>query len=104
MAPYSASARTVGRTASKCSVQISSIHPGSDFMTMNLQADSKTASTLARTISPATAWFFSLFSFAWPTAFNDAPCRIVRSYKAVGFPRNKKRAVKAGHARVGCYN
>jgi hypothetical protein len=50
-------------------VQISSIHPGSDFMKMNLQADSKTASTLARTISCATAWFFSQFSFVWSTAF-----------------------------------
>src|SRR4029450_482262 len=83
MAPYSGGA--VGGTASKCSVQISSIHPGSDFMKMNLQADSKTASTLARTISSAAAWFFSQFSFAWPTAFNDSPCRIVRSYMAVSF-------------------
>src|SRR5260370_41423393 len=43
--------------------QISSIHPGSDLMTMDLQADSKTASALARTISSAAASVFSHFSF-----------------------------------------
>src|SRR5258708_14776121 len=60
-APYSA--RRAAQTACKCSVQISSIHPGSDLMTMDLQADSKTASALARTISSAAASVFSHFSF-----------------------------------------
>jgi len=79
------SARQTGRTACKCSVRASSIHPGSDFMTMSLQADSKAASVSAPTISSAATSIFSQFSFASATPFNDSPGSLAGTCMALAF-------------------
>jgi hypothetical protein len=53
-----------------------SIHPGSDFMTMNLQAASKTASVSTPTISSVATSIFSQFSFASATPSTTRPAAL----------------------------